>query len=367
MTTDKISKIITLTLCVLFVIAFPIIGIILPDLEISESERRPLKEFPALSADAIIDGSFMTDFESYTLDHFPLRDTFRRLKAFAVYNIFAHRDNNDIFLSGSHAVKAEYPMKSDELAYAAKRFGDVYERFLKDSGAEVYYSVIPDKSYFVPDSAGVLKMDYEKFMDEYSAAMSFAEYIDIFPLLKAEDYYATDTHWRQEKILPVAEKLVTAMGGEVSAEYEKVDTEIPFYGVYSGQSASRLDADSLYYLDSDVFDGVSVYDFETSSEISVYDMEKLSGSDPYEVFLSGPKSLLVMENENAPAERELVIFRDSFTSSVAPLMIEAYSKITLVDIRYLKAEMLGSLVDFKGADVLFLYSTSVLNNGKTIK
>ena len=365
--TGKTERIITLILCVLFVTALPIAGIIIPDLEVSESERRPLAKLPELSADTVLDGSFMTDFESYTLDHFPFRDTFRKLKAFAVYNVFAHRDNNGIFLSGDHAVKAEYPFKSGELAYAAKRFGDVYERFLKDSGASVYYSVIPDKAYFVPDGAGVLKMDYAQFMSEYSSAMSFAEYIDIFPLLEAEDYYATDTHWRQENILPVAEKLITAMGGEVSAKYEKVDTEIPFYGVYSGQSALDLDPDSLYYLDSDVFDSVSVYDFETSSNIPVYDRDKLTGSDPYEVFLSGPKSLLVMENENAPEERHLIVFRDSFGSSVAPLMAEAYSKITLVDIRYLKAEMLGSLVDFDNADVLFLYSTSVLNNGKTIK
>ena len=141
--TQRIQKIITLILCVLFVLAFPIVGIFLPDLEISESERRPLEKFPTLSADTLLDGSFMTDFESYTLDHFPLRDTFRKLKAFAMYNIFAHRDNNGIFLSNSHAVKTEYPFKSDELTYAAKRFTDVYERFLKNSGAKVYYSVIP--------------------------------------------------------------------------------------------------------------------------------------------------------------------------------------------------------------------------------
>lgn len=365
--TQRIQKIITLILCVLFVLAFPIVGIFLPDLEISESERRPLEKFPTLSADTLLDGSFMTDFESYTLDHFPLRDTFRKLKAFAMYNIFAHRDNNGIFLSNSHAVKTEYPFKSDEVAYAAKRFTDVYERFLKNSGAKVYYSVIPDKAYFVPDGAGVLKMDYTQFMNEYSAAMGFAEYIDIFPLLKAEDYYATDTHWRQENILPVAEKLVSSMGGEISAEYEKTDTKIPFYGVYSGQSALDLAPDSLYYLDSEAFDSVSVYDFETSSNIPVYDQSKLTGSDPYEVFLAGPKSLLVMENENATSEKHLVVFRDSFGSSIAPLMAEAYSKITLVDIRYLKAEMLGSFIDFENADVLFLYSTSVLNNGKTIK
>ena len=364
---NKISKIITIVLCVLFVAVFPVVGIILPDLEMSSSERRLLARFPQLSAETILGGSFMTDFESYTLDHFPLRDSFRRLKAWAVYDIFRHRDNNGIFLSGDHAIKTEYPMNSDELSYAAKRFGDVYERFLKDSGASVYYSVIPDKAYFVPEGAGVLKMDYAELMNEFSSGMGFAEYIDIFPLLEADDYYTTDTHWRQEEIVPVAEKLVSAMGGELSAEYTRVEADVPFYGVYSGQSALSLEPDSLYYLVGDAFDAVSVYDFETASDIPVYDVEKLSGDDPYEVFLSGPKSLLVMENENAATERHLIVFRDSFGSSIAPLMAEAYAKVTLVDIRYLKAEMLGSLVDFENADVLFLYSTSVLNNGKTIK
>lgn len=365
--TSKIQKIITLVLCVLFVAALPIAGVLLPDMDASESERRPLEKFPELSWSTILDGSFMDGFEAYTLDHFPLRDSFRGIKAFAVYNIFSHSDNNDIYLTDSHAVKAEYPLKSDELAYAAKRFSDVYERFLKDSTASVYYSVIPDKAYFVEDGADVLKMDYDAFLEEYSESMSFAEYIDIMPHLTLNDYYSTDTHWRQEFIIPVAHELISAMGATPTAEYEMVDTEVPFYGVYSGQSAVNLDPDSLFYLDSDVFDGVSVYDFETAGEVPVYDMEKLSDSDPYEMFLSGPKSLLVMENKNVTEKRELVLFRDSFGSSIAPLLIESYSKITLVDIRYIKAEMLGSLVDFENADVLFLYSTSVLNNGKTIK
>ena len=60
------------------------------------------------------------------------------------------------------------------------------------------------------------------------------------------------------------------------------------------------------------------------------------------------------------------IFRDSFGSSIAPLLSEGYAKITLVDIRYLRADLLERFIEFKNQDVLFLYSTSVLNHSETL-
>ena len=96
-------------------------------------------------------------------------------------------------------------------------------------------------------------------------------------------------------------------------------------------------------------------------------LEKADGSDPYEIFLSGPKSLLRIENPNAQAERKLLVFRDSFAASLLPLLAEGYSEITLADIRYLSPSMLGKFIDFTAQDVLFLYSTSVLNDSATIK
>lgn len=36
-----------------------------------------------------------------------------------------------------------------------------------------------------------------------------------------------------------------------------------------------------------------------------------------------------------------------------------------MDIRYISSGMLGRFIDFAGKDVLFLYSTSVLNNPGT--
>ena len=102
-------------------------------------------------------------------------------------------------------------------------------------------------------------------------------------------------------------------------------------------------------------------------ENKIYDMEKTTGNDMYEIFLGGSKSLISIENPNAKTDRELVMFRDSFGSSIAPLLAEDYAKITLVDIRYLPVERIGNYIDFKDQDVLFLYSTSVLNHSETLK
>ena len=111
-----------------------------------------------------------------------------------------------------------------------------------------------------------------------------------------------------------------------------------------------------------------VYNAETSSDIPVYDLSAAAGRDPYEMFLGGARSIIRITNPNAAKERRLIVFRDSFGSSIAPLLAAGYSEITLVDIRYISTSALGRLVDFtKADDALFLYSASVINNSETIK
>ena len=140
-----------------------------------------------------------------------------------------------------------------------------------------------------------------------------------------------------------------------------------FYGVYFGQSALNLPGEELHYLTNDILDHCIVYNYENNKTTGIYDLEKSGGNDPYELFLSGPVSLLKIENPNAETKKELIIFRDSFGSSIAPLLAEGYSTVTLIDIRYIQSDFLSNFVDFTGKDVLFLYSTVVLNNSETLK
>ena len=99
----------------------------------------------------------------------------------------------------------------------------------------------------------------------------------------------------------------------------------------------------------------------------VYDKEKLYGVDSYDVFLSGPSSFIEIINDKSDNSRELIVFRDSFGSSLVPLLIPFYNKITVVDLRYISLEIVKDYIDFDGNDVLFLYSTLIVNNSSTLK
>ena len=143
--------------------------------------------------------------------------------------------------------------------------------------------------------------------------------------------------------------------------------DTPFYGVYAGQYGLKTEGEPIYYLKYADFDNCIVTDLETNQSIPIYDMERAKGRDPYEMFLSGSKSLLRIDNPTGPKGKRLILFRDSFGSSIAPLFVPCYEQIILVDIRYIRGDVLQHFVDFKGADVLFLYSTLVLNNSITLQ
>ena len=336
---------------------------IMPSKEYSASERRPLKQMPELSIESILTGRFMSNFEDYTLDQFPLRDKFRTLKAITSLK----SDNNDIYVIGNVINKTDYPLNENKLAYASGRFLNVYNSYLKDSGNNIYLSIIPDKNFFYAEDNGYLAIDYDKLVNTIKNNSDYMSYIDIFPYLEGDDYYMTDTHWKQENISDIAEVLLKGMGNDVSYTYETVEMEEDFYGVYYGQAALPLDPDKLSYLTNDMIKQFKVFDHQNNKEIPVYNEEKMTSDDPYELFTGGPISLATIENPACENGKHLIIFRDSFGSSLAPLLAQGYSKTTLIDIRYIMPQMLGNLVDFENADILFIYSSSVLNNSELLK
>ena len=338
----------------------------MPKAGYSYSERRKLAEKPQLTVRTLWEGRFMEGFEEYLQDTFPFREGFRRAKALAAKNVFFRQDNHGLYTVDGWITAVEYPMHEEALAYAASRFHYIFEEYL-DQDNQVFLSVIPDKNCFLAEGSGHLSMDYAAFEKSMAEKVSFASYIPISDLLEREDYYKTDTHWRQERITDVAERLAQAMGAELSGKYQAHTLAQDFYGVYYGQAALPLAPDRLQYLTGASMEGCRVYDWQNGRGIGVCDMEKAAGADPYEIFLSGPLSYVSIENPKAPKDKKLVVFRDSFGSSLAPLLISGYSEIALVDIRYLHPAHLGRFLDFEGRDVLFLYSTSVLNNSNTMK
>lgn len=372
----KIKDIVVCSLLGGLILLFALLCLFLPKPEFLDSERREPAKFPELTLESVMkDGteytdSFMKQFDDkYTPDNFPFRDAFRGLKSFVGTYIFAKRDKDGVFVEDGYAAEMQEEINRDSIKHASDRFTLIYENFLKNLGITPYISIVPDKAYFLAAQNGYLSMDYEKFVEDMLASVDFAEYIDIMHSLSIEDYYKSDTHWRQEKLLPIAEKLVTAMGGEYTSEYVTNALDTLFYGVYVGRAPKPLDGETMYYLTNENMKDIIVTDYQNGGKkISLYDMEKAHGKDAYDMFLGGELSYVTIENPNAKTDKELVVLRDSYGRSIIPLLADNYAKITVVDIRYFSSMMLGRLGIFKeGQDVLFLYSTLILNNSFELK
>ena len=331
-----------------------------PNQEFSDRERRYLAQMPELTMKTVFSGKFMSEFEEYALDQFPMRDGFMAL----YQKTSTTKDQNGLYLADGHIGSMQYPMDEAGMERAAGIFKQIQAEFAPDNN--IYLAIIPDKNAFLGEENGYLAMDYEAFYEKMRTETGF-NYIQISDLLELDDYYTTDGHWNQGRIVDVAERLAEGMGTSISKSYKTNLLDVPFYGAYYGQLSTNLPADTIQYYTNDVIDGYKVFDYQNNKEIHVYDMEKAYGKDAYEIFVSGPLSLVTIENPACDNGKELIMFRDSFGSSIAPLLAEGYEKVTLVDIRYIASKQVCQMIDFEGADVLFLYSTLILNNAETLK
>jgi hypothetical protein len=233
------------------------------------------------------------------------------------------------------------------------------------------------------------------------------------PLPQAEDM--------QDAPAPAADIRLTGVTGLAAGIWQpggEIHEAGSFLGVYAGQLALPLKPDTMSFVTNEAIDKVvvSCLDPRTGKMTagSVYNPDALTdGGDPYDFFLNGPQPLIVLESPAAQAKgadstgsvdnagstdstgvdgtngnsaadsagsaddadaaggtaamresgRELYLFRDSFGSSLAPLLTGAYSRITLIDLRYIDSRVLSDFVEFSPrADVLFLYSAQILNN-----
>ena len=344
--------------------------------EYSVAERRKLAQAPELSVQSLLaenklnpDGSireklsYMSLFEDYSLDQFPLRDKFRQVKALFHYNVMQQKDNNDIYVAGDYAVKMLYPLNETMVKGNLSIFEHIQKNYLAKNGCKAYMTVVPDKSFFLAEESGHLSLDYDRLFDLVKEKMPWATHIDLTDTLSIEDYYYTDTHWRQECILPAAQKIAQAMGvtAPQEADFTKTALERPFYGVYYGHAALPMDPETMFVMESQLLSGCTVLDVQANSQTAVYNMDMADSDDMYNVFLSGAKALLKIQNPNAKTKRELIVFRDSFGSSIIPLLVQDYATVTVVDLRYIDYRVLDQFVSFRGKDVLFLYNTQVLN------
>lgn len=364
---EKVKSICMAVGFLLVIIGLGLAFLIIPDKEISVSERRKLIGFPEASLKTVSSGEWFGEFDKYMLDQFPLRDELRMIKAISEYGLFAKADNNGIYISEGYVCKTDYPLDEDAVTEGCEKLNQLYNDYF--GGATAYYSIIPDKNYFLAEKSGHLCVDYDKLFSAVDECLDNKfKYIDIISCLNIDNYYKTDLHWKQQDIIPVADRILAEMKMSIPKRSYSQMTLTPFYGAYFGQAALPISPDELTYLDNESLEKCTVYNPLKNTYSTIYETEAFGGIDSYDIFLSGAESLLIIDNPDNPEGDELYIIRDSFSSALTPLIIESCSKIVLIDPRYIATEnIMKYLNPAENAKVLFIFSTSILNKGYLFK
>jgi len=348
------EKIITFTFLSMLLIVSGLL-IFTNDKELSFYERRKLMTKKDLKEN-IID-----NLEEYASDQFPLRDTLISLNSLLDRYVFMNKEKNNVYIVDDYLVEKNYPKNEKSINDFINIINYINDNYLENSN--VFYGIIPDKSYFLNDD--YLVVDFEEMLKEVNAKLNI-EYIDIINEFELSDYYKTDIHLKQGSYF----KILNTLDEKLQFNYKKLNYDKNIFDNFYGASLSKvgnyIKSENLEYYVNNYIKNAKVSHLEFG-EKKVYDTGQLNSVDAYNIFLSGPSSLIEIKNDNSLTNKELIIFRDSFASSLTPLLISYYKNITLIDLRYINMKLVPNYVDFDNKDVLFLYSTLIINNSSILK
>jgi hypothetical protein len=335
-----------------------LLRLILPAQEFSFAERRALSKLPAVSPETLSSGEFMDEFEDFAADSFPFREGFRAIRSAIALGALRMSDKDGIYVDSAVGIGKFEKANMSSLRLVA---GRMKEAAASAGDCNIYMAFVPDKSAYA--SSFYPGFDIEAASGFFRSALPNAVPINLSNSLSAESYYKTDLHWSQPSLGNVLETLGQAMSFPAHPT-NPFKTFGNFSGVYKGQLALPTSlSDSMDYIDIPGVKAFYCNDSGAWEEGGVYSAEGFESADPYNFFLRGPCPAIVLENPNVLQGKTLYLFRDSFSSSLAPLLAQSYAKTVLIDLRYLSGKALERIADFEpGSDVLFLYGSLFLNS-----
>ena len=354
-----------------FIGVFFILNLVLPDRQFSEQENRYLQMKPEFSFKSLFSGDYTSKFETYTTDQFTFRDEWITLKA-ASELALGKQENNDVHLCENGTLIEGYE-RPESSALDANM--SALNALVENTDAQVYFALIPDKSdlyaSLLPKNA---PNDSEKEVIDYCYAQSNATNVDMYSALGAHTdeyiFYRTDHHWTSLGAYYGFSALAESMGFDYPALDSYADRHViseEFDGTtWSSSGFSWVGPDTMEIFVNEP-EGLKVTSYPEGSPVEgkLYDFSFLEKKDKYSTFMGGncPLHEIVTGTEGKPS---LLIIRDSYTDSLLPLLLDDFSEIHVLDLRYYRASLKSYIEQNDFDSVLVCYSVSNFSTDSNI-
>jgi len=366
-------------------LSVPIVTIALPKQEFSEVENRSLKEFPTLLTPEDSEGnkdinwnyitrrdenSFMDDIEVYYADHLVAREHW--VKAKNKMELLVGKDEiNDVYTVDDQMIQVfkKYDQKLVDVSLTSMNtFAQNHTEIpvavmLAPTAQELNFSKMPSYNGYLSQKAfidycyeqleGMTTIDCLSFISEHKD-----EYV----------FYRTDHHWTSLGAYYAYCSAAKALG--ISAyglnEFDIETASSDFRGtLYSNTLDDGVTPDSIdyYHLKNNAPEiTMTVHDGEKETVYdSLYVRDYLNVKDKYSSFTGSNQPIITIET-SVDNGKSLLMIKDSYAHSLVPFLANHYSKITMVDLRYMYRD-LNTMFDLYGyqpvdeySQILFVYN-----------
>ncbi len=342
------------------------------DNKFSESENRVLGDFPKLSAATLADGSFMKDFETYLTDQFPFRDEIISLKTLADRIIGKNEENGVYIGKNGYLFDAQTALDSahiKKIGEAVLNFKEKHKELktafvLAPNSTYVYSEYLPDYLE-LPEQRWLIRAVHRRMNDDSilwpAASTILKEKADETAL-----YYKTDHHWTTRGAYLIFKEI--CLSWELEKNEKAIDEKFDFYEVsntFEGTLASKSGVhdttDVIEICVPENSEGTYVVNFESSGEktASLFFKDKLKQKNQYEVFMGGNYDKVIISTV-APSDRSLLIIKDSYANCMIPMLTPYFSKIVVIDPRYLTDSLDSIIKENDFSHLMYLYNINTL-------
>jgi hypothetical protein len=346
--------------------------ILVEDKNFSESEDRVLASFPRLTVSSIADGSFMKDFETYLTDQFPFRDGIISAKT-TVDRILGKNEENGVYIGkdGYLFDSQTSPVKEKvkELSQAVNKFSDKY------SNLETAFILAPNSSYiysdFLPKYLELPLQNKQiktirKQIDSDNIFWPSAAAILKKNAEKTQLYYKTDHHWTTRGAYLLFRELCVEWGfesskKEIDKKFDFFEVSTTFEGTLASTSGVHSTTDKIEICVPENSEGTYIAYFESSGEktASLFFADKLKTKNQYEVFLGGNYDKVIISTVS-PSNKSLLLIKDSYANCMIPMLTPYFSKIVVIDPRYLTDSLDSIIKENEFTHMLYLYNLNTL-------
>lgn len=350
----------------IFIFGMAVWFLLNPKSEYSSSEKRYLQQFPEISVNKVLDGSFGTEFESYFADQFPARSFWVGLNAY--YTLDTGNNGANGVYNCNNGYLINKPVSTNN---KLEKNVSAIVKFKNSIDVPVTVMFAPSTGYVTDNVLPAVHDKYndDNYFEQTSKTLSengiaFTDLRKTFKEAYADGnqlYYKTDHHWTTLGAYTAYQKLCEQLNiNPASKEKFDIKSYGGFYGTtYSTSGFWFTQPDSIQIWDNpentDKNIKVKISEGTNTDEFgSMYFYNHLDEDDKYPVFIDGNHALTEITNSNAKSGTILLV-KDSFSHSLAPFLAENYSKIILVDMRYYKMSVSQIVEQEKPEQVVFLY------------